>query len=79
MVSTRLMNAVLSMDSYNRGYDAAIKFGNENGTNSSDNDGVQIGEATISYNSTDVLGNGVDLKNRLIKYSGRDFQQGKLS
>lgn len=60
-----LMNAILAMDSYNRGYDAAIDlrprdaFGNivldtQNNYEpmASDKDGVQVGTATIITNST---------------------------
>ena len=48
-----LMNAILSMDSYNRGYEAGIVFGNNSGTNnySLDSTGTQIGNATITINS----------------------------
>lgn len=48
-----LMNAILSMDSYNRGYDAAIIIPTVLNT-------TQIETATIITDSTTKLGNGVD-------------------
>ena len=49
----QLMNAILSMDAYNRGYNAGIKFGNLPGDNSIDTPGVQIGNAEIYDNRGD--------------------------
>lgn len=46
-----LFKAILSMDAYNRGYDAGIKFGNLSGNNSDDSFGIQIGNAQIITNS----------------------------
>ncbi|MGH1404910.1 MAG: hypothetical protein ACRBDL_11795 [Alphaproteobacteria bacterium] len=53
----KLFNAILSMDSYNRGYQAGIVFGDNPGTNnySSDIPGVQIGTAKIVDNSSAVF------------------------
>jgi Ca2+-binding RTX toxin-like protein len=50
-----LMNAILAMDVYNRGYDAGINtlLTNTNGS-------VKVGEAKIVETSTETLGNGVD-------------------
>jgi len=45
-----LFKAVLAMDSYNRGYDAGIKFGGGAGTYSDDSVGTSIGTASISAN-----------------------------
>ncbi len=46
-MNDKLFNAILSMDSYNRGYNAGIKFGNGPGNESDDSIGTQIGEASI--------------------------------
>jgi hypothetical protein len=70
-MDSKLFNAILSMDSYNRGYGAAVDLrprdadGNlilDIGGNpvESDRAGIKIGNATISLNSTTVLGDGVD-------------------
>lgn len=48
-----LFNAILSMDAYNRGYNAAI-------AGLSSEEGTQIGAATITFDSTTALGDGVD-------------------
>ena len=42
-----LFDAILAMDSYSRGYNADIKFGDGSGDYSLDTPGIQIGEATI--------------------------------
>lgn len=49
----KLMNAILSMDAYNRGYDAGI-------STFSDLSGTHIGNAIIKQNSSDALGVGND-------------------
>lgn len=56
MTSDILFKAILAMDSYNRGYDAGIKFGTESGNNSEDDNGIQVGTATILDNSSEILG-----------------------
>lgn len=53
-LSDTLFNAILAMDSYNKGYDASIVL--PDGTDGS----IKIGEAAIVDNSTEALGNGVD-------------------
>lgn len=48
-MNSTLMKSILAMDSYNRGYDAGIKFGNLEGNNSVDTPGVvKVGNATIT-------------------------------
>lgn len=48
-MSDPLMKAILSMDAYNRGYDASIKFGNLSGNNSVDAPNTtQIGKAVVT-------------------------------
>jgi hypothetical protein len=47
-VDSVLLKAILSMDSYNRGYGADIKFGQLSGDTSQDTIGLQIGSVTIS-------------------------------
>lgn len=42
-----LYKAILSMDSYNRGYGAAIKLGNATGTTADKSIGIQIGNAIV--------------------------------
>lgn len=42
-INSTLFKAILSFDSYNRGYDAFLKFGNEAGNNSVDQNGIKIG------------------------------------
>lgn len=56
-ISVDLLKAILSMDSYNRGYDAGIVFGINPGSNnySVDAQGTQIGKITINRNSSDLL------------------------
>lgn len=54
MMSSQLFNAVLSMDAYNRGYNAGIKFGNDPGDYSIDTQGTQLGAATIIRNKGDA-------------------------
>jgi hypothetical protein len=50
-----LLKAILSMDAYNRGYDAGIKFGNFPEKNSSiDSPGTQIGLLTVYDSKKDV-------------------------
>ncbi len=50
-----LMKAILAMDSYNRGYDPSIKFGNESNGNSVDDNGILIGNARIFANSSSLV------------------------
>ncbi|AEP08632.1 type I secretion C-terminal target domain-containing protein [Micavibrio aeruginosavorus] len=59
-ISANLMKAILSLDSYNRGYDAGIIFGDNAGDNdySLDAEGTQIGTATIILNSEIFQNNG---------------------
>jgi hypothetical protein len=45
-MNTDLFNAILAMDSYNRGYNAGIVFGSDT-TNSTDAAGTQIGSVTV--------------------------------
>lgn len=52
-INKTLMNAILTMDSYNRGYDGAIALNTVLNT-------TKIGDATIINNSTTAFGNGVD-------------------
>ncbi|MDH5723493.1 MAG: hypothetical protein OEY94_09255 [Alphaproteobacteria bacterium] len=69
----KLFNAILSMDSYNRGYGASIDLRprdaqgnfildpeNNNQPTASDKNGTKIGVATISNNSSSEFGGGVD-------------------
>lgn len=61
-MDTKLFNAILSMDSYNRGYNPTIKFGNL-GNGESITIGEKIGWATIKTDSrilTDASGNRLD-------------------
>lgn len=53
-ISSNLMKAILSLDAYNRGYNAGIIFGNNPGNNdySLDVANTQIGNATIITNSS---------------------------
>lgn len=50
----KLFKAILSMDAYNRGYGAGIKFGNLAGNVSDDSAGIRIGNATIYKNKGDA-------------------------
>ena len=74
-----LFNAILAMDSYNRGYAAGIELPG------SDNEEVKIGAATIKDNSSDLLGGGADSAigfyalaynyngSKIISYRGTDY------
>lgn len=59
-ISSELMKAILSLDSYNRGYGAGVIFGDNAGENdySLDTAGTQIGTATIVLNSEIFQSNG---------------------
>lgn len=46
-INPTLFKAILSMDAYNRGYNAGIKFGNSTADYSTDTSRTQIGTATI--------------------------------
>jgi Ca2+-binding RTX toxin-like protein len=61
-INPTLMKAILSMDAYNRGYDAGIKFGNLSGNNSIDTASVTIGNATVITSSGILIeaGNRLD-------------------
>ncbi|MBL4819594.1 MAG: hypothetical protein JKY98_01210 [Gammaproteobacteria bacterium] len=52
-ISKELLFAILSMDSYNRGYGSGIGIGSD-GLGSASNGSVSIGSATVSHN----LGSG---------------------
>ena len=59
-MDTKLFDAILSMDSYNRGYNPGISFG-PTPTNSPVVNGVtQLGNATIINNSSTALTKGTD-------------------
>ncbi|MEX3012039.1 hypothetical protein [Hoeflea sp. TYP-13] len=49
-ISKDLFLAILSMDSYNRGYNAGIDFANSDASDGS----AEIGTATVSYNLNDA-------------------------
>lgn len=59
-ISSDLMKAILSMDSYNRGYDSGIIFGSNPGNNnySLDTQGTTLGSASIGINSSIFIDNG---------------------
>lgn len=50
-INSELFKAILAMDSYNRGYDAGIEFGQN-----SDAIGIKIGNATVAKNSGVLVG-----------------------
>jgi len=52
-ISSKLFKAILSMDSYNRGYEAGIKFGDLPDNISIDAPDTQLGNATIFDSSGD--------------------------
>ena len=68
-INIELMNAILSMDSYNRGYNAALDLDNDHNDNnfSSDSDTISIGNAQID----DSLG-GLNAQN--IGFYGISYQ-----
>ena len=79
----KVFNAVLSMDAYNRGYNAGIVFGNNPGANnySLDTAGTQIGVATIFRNKGDTSAQDIGFyalaydiggAGKIISYRGTD-------
>ena len=60
-MNTNLMNAILSMDSYNRGYNAAIRFGNNPDLSEAIINTTKIGNATITgYSDVELNSNESD-------------------
>lgn len=71
-MNNALMNAILSMDAYNRGYGASIRFGNNPGDNnySLDTNGIQIGTATIIRNKGDASAENISFYALAYDYNG---------
>ncbi len=53
-ISQELFSAILAMDAYNRGYNAGVELGAEEGGTSAD-PGVSIGTATILVDKGDAV------------------------
>ncbi len=65
-----LFKAILSMDSYSRGYDPAIKFGNSTEAYSIDTVGTKIGNATIYDTAGDANAQAVGFYAVAYNYNG---------
>ena len=67
-----LMKAILSMDAYNRGYEAGIVFGNNPGDNnySEDTPGIKIGTAEIYLPKGDAASQNIGFYALAYSYGG---------
>ena len=69
-MSDPLMKAILAMDSYNRGYDPGIKFGNLANGDSIDARGTKIGNAIIYDSRGDTAAKNVSFYAVAYNYGG---------
>lgn len=72
-----LLNAILSMDSYNRGYNSGIDFSikdqNGNITNASDTAGTKIGEVTVYRNLGNIAAQNIGFYGIAYELSGGEI------
>ena len=83
-ISQELFSAILAMDAYNRGYNAGVELGAEEGGTSAD-PGVSIGTATILVDKGDAVAKSHGFYavayddptyGKIISYRGTTFEQG---
>ena len=69
-MDSTLFKAILAMDSYNRGYNAGIKFGNLTGNNSIDAPGTKIGNAIVYRANGDPEAQSIGFYGIAYSYNG---------